>query len=122
MADQKTFASGEVLTAEDVNTHLNPSTADHIPYAQAVGVVEITGNGTTAATASVPMPPGRFTVTPAVTPTPTTNSLFAAYIIANSSTESAVTIGVRHINAQSFDYPVSVTWHAIQMTPNSAEG
>ncbi|WP_130864640.1 hypothetical protein [Acidipropionibacterium timonense] len=63
----KTFTRGEVLTSDDVNNALNPTTADHIPYAIATGTVTVTISASgTSGTGSITFPSGRFTSAPTV--------------------------------------------------------
>lgn len=69
MATRKTFARGEILTAQDVNDYLNPSTADHLATAVAAGTTEITGELGKSTISHINFPPGRFTEPPIVTTT-----------------------------------------------------
>lgn len=62
----KTFTPNSTLPAADVNDILNPSTADHLARAVAVGTATIPASGTTSATLVVSLPAGRFTSAPMV--------------------------------------------------------
>lgn len=120
MAESKTFRTTEVLTADDVNRHLNPSTAEHIPYAMAAGVVEVTGPGNAPnAAAPVTFPAGRFTQPPVVTAT-TRSSSMIPYI--SSPDASGFGAGVRHYQGSNFSSTIEVHWVAVQMTPHTSEG
>lgn len=119
MANAKTFANDEILTAQDVNTHLNPSTADHIPYAMAAGEVTVPVAGDPRqGNKDVTFPPGRFTVPPVVT-----TSVNHAYY--SHSSNNVSTVGFNAYVDTSRNSTISSTvvrWTAVQMTPNSAEG
>lgn len=65
----KTFASGEILTASDVNNELNPSTCPYIPYAVAAGTAAVRGDRKGTTLFRVNYTNSRFTQTPIVTVT-----------------------------------------------------
>ena len=90
------------------------------PYAQAAGTVEITMNGT-AATVLVPFPPGRFTVRPIITWGRSHNGASSAAAIVGvlpHSSPHEFTIG----GYGTYTGTITVWWHAVQMTPTSADG
>lgn len=122
MAASKTFVSGSILTAADVNTHLNPSTAAHVPYAVAAGTMTVAGTGATTASTTAPLPAGRFTLVPIVTPT-TWSSVYIAFR-AGGTSSTQVEVGIRRFDGAPIPSgaSVNVTWHAVQMTPTSAAG
>lgn len=69
MPASKTFTSGSTLPAADINTYLNPSTADHIPAATAAGTAATPALAAGAGLGSaviVNFPAGRFTTPPVV--------------------------------------------------------
>lgn len=120
MAAHKSFAEGEVLTARDINEGLNPTTADHIPYAVASGVVTIPGSSSAGnSTTPVVLPAGRFTQPPVVIAT-ARNSNYSAYT--GTPTTEQVTVGSRRLDGVSSVVSHSVAWVAIQMRDSSGEG
>ena len=52
----KTFQTGEILSADDVNNALNPDTADHIARAITAGVTTIRTNSSPGTAQVVPSP------------------------------------------------------------------
>lgn len=121
----KIFANDEILTAEDVNEHLNPFTAAHIAYAVAAGTFTapalVSANSSESYT--IPLPPGRFTQTPLV---------FAINQFASGASGSRFIVGARGesttqatlsvANLSSNPRRPELHWFAIQMTPDSAQG
>jgi len=121
MASSKTFASGAVLTAADLNTYVNPSTAAHVPYAVAAGTtVSITLSAATDSSGvTVTFPTGRFTAAPIVqvTPQATTAGLWAT--VANvTATGCTVYLHARASATTS----ATVGWTATQMTTTNGAG
>lgn len=94
--------------------------AEGRPWRHAVGQFQVIGTGATTAGASVYFPAGRFTATPEVFFTPH-SSVYIAYRGGGTSS-TAVGVGVRRFDGAAFSDTVTVSWHAIQMTPTSAGG
>lgn len=72
MPASKTFTSGSTLPASDINTYLNPSTAEHIAAATAAGTAPMPAVAAGAGIGSgvvVNFPAGRFTAPPVVVAT-----------------------------------------------------
>lgn len=90
------------------------------PYATAAGAVEVTGDGTNSASAVVPFPAGRFSVTPLVPAlTPNIINYNATW---QALTSTGFTVTIRRMDYADFTTTVAVHWQAVQMTPTSAEG
>jgi hypothetical protein len=112
----KTFIDGEILTASDVNTALNPTVADHIPYAMAAGTINFTMSGSTGAQLDVIFPTGRFTSAPIVVANVNSGAGGAIkatlLVISPSATQVSLRLELNSVSAGT--YPV--TWVAVQMT------
>lgn len=94
--------------------------ADAVPFATAAGnqVVSVSA-ATSGSVTGVAFPAGRFTVAPRVTVT----ALTVNYVGSVSSvTATDFTITARHIDNTSATSSPTLLWHAIQMTPTSADG
>ena len=92
------------------------------PWRQAVGLVDVTISNDIAGTATITFPPDRFTVPPLVFASVTNNTRqYVAPSVATSNTDYAV-VQVRRIDGTTVTETLTVAWHAIQMTPTSAEG
>lgn len=116
----KQFSEGEVLTHSDVNDALNPTTADHLAYAEAAGTFQITYRGGTAATASVAFPAGRFTQPPIVVVTIQSAAGNTAQQIVRAYSASTTGFTVAVLKAAGGTLPTSgwapISWVAIQMS------
>lgn len=110
---RKVFATDEILSASDVNEHLNPTTAEFIPYATETGVLTLVGDGSSFKTDTVQLTPGRFTQPPIVVVT-STNSLYFAYVYGITTTSFSA--GLRHYSDTTWALTRSLNWVAIQMT------
>lgn len=112
----KTWATGEILTSDAINQALNPSTADHIPYAVATGTVGVVTTSFTGVAVDVALPAGRFTSAPIV----------MATVADIQSAATGATVIVRTPTATSFNLRLelkavaagtyTVAWTAIQMS------
>lgn len=115
----KSFVPNEILTADDLNSTCNPTTADHIPYAVADGAVSAGQRTGAYYTQKVAFPAGRFTRPPTVTATSSAGQAAGASNI-------IVTIG--NVSASGFDLTFwavngslgsgwcQANWQAIQMS------
>lgn len=111
----KTFRPGEVLTAEDVNNALNPSTADHVPRAVAADVTLINATGSPTSQ-YVALPAGRFTDAPVVTISlnGSTGQEHLYHVKTTSPTKNGFTIHLFAL-AGAGSATLRAHWHAIQM-------
>jgi hypothetical protein len=103
----------------DTSSEVN-SWSSFMPYSMAAGQVSLTGVGTSAISETFTFPAGRFSVTPIVTATCTTNSFLNVAFTSVSSTSA--TVQIRHIDGSTFISTHTVDWQAIQMTPTNGEG
>jgi len=122
MASSKTFASGAVLTAADLNTYVNPSTAAHIPYAVAAGSVTaaIPAAAADGTVVTVALPAGRFTVAPTVVPGVVASGGVWATVVTVTTTN--FTVRLHAAAALPSGYSATITWTATQMTTTTAAG
>lgn len=117
----KTFQTGEILSADDVNNALNPDTADHIARAIAAGVTTITTTSSpgTAQAVTVPLPPQRFSKPPIVVTSVNTAAggsqkiISRGYDVAPTSMRLCLLMGDGQPLPASMSVPVS--WIAVQM-------
>ena len=118
----KTFAEGELLTAQDVNNELNPATAPNIAYAMAVGTDTITCSGTSVTSKVVQLPAGRFSSPPQIFLVKTTGGEWADVVdlrvTARSTTSFTFTAHPRVTASAS----LPMAWFAVQMQSSSAVG
>ncbi|MDU7361226.1 MAG: hypothetical protein E7L00_08485 [Propionibacteriaceae bacterium] len=121
MAASKTFARGEILTAQDVNDYLNPSTAEHIPSAMAAGRASVTiPKGFTqgkSANVTITFPPGRFSQIPALTVTVWMGTSYAFVGVIDSITKDRAVVSVVAPISWSIEAAttVSMFWIAVEM-------
>ncbi len=116
----KTFVNNEYVDADQYNNALNPTTADHIPYAVAAGSVDVTFAASNVATANITFPAGRFTVPPIVTCNPTGG--FATVARATAITANGCTLIDWTPAGNNITETHAVHWEARQMTPTTAAG
>lgn len=117
----KTFQTGEILSADDVNNALNPDTADHIARAITAGVTTIRTNSSpgTAQVVTVPLPSGRFSKPPIVVTSVATAAggsekiISRGYDVTITSMRLCLLMGDGHPLPASTSVPVS--WIAVQM-------
>lgn len=118
----KSFSEGEVLTHTDVNDALNPTTADHVPFAVWAGRVNVQCTaGQAWGQQVVTFPVGRFTKAPTVTVSIATgaggtkNKMIRHF----GSSATQVTVGIEQGQngnlTETASVPVDVI--AIQMAP-----
>lgn len=118
---RKTFTDGEVLTAQDVNNALNPSTADHLATNVHLQLVTVSINNARYGDANITFPAGRFTTTPiplAAVYASGGDVSATARAWATSATAGVVRVGVP-ANATT---SVQVAVFAVQMKPNGNVG
>ena len=114
----KTFNANTTLPASDINDCLNPSTAEHIPRAVAVGtatVASIPASGQGSLTVNFPV--GRFSATPNVTITPNGSYATAMRSIlgaVSAITATGFTITAYNTSATAFTN-IAFNWQAVQM-------
>ena len=114
----KTFQVGVVLASADVNDGLNPTTADHMPYAVASGTVSWSISSANSADAYVTFPSGRFTKTPTVMITPQSagGGIQRIQFHAFPVTPTGVTIrGITYDASNTTIATQTIGWVAIQM-------
>lgn len=117
----KTFQTGEILSADDVNNALNPDTADHIPRAMAAGTASLhtPSSSTVVALVKIAFPAGRFTKTPVVTVSMATASGGLNKLVARAwdITPSGATLGVYQGDGQNVPSGATIplSWIAVQM-------
>ena len=114
----KTFQTGEILSADDVNNALNPTTADHIAYATDAGILTIPKGSAAIWSLNVSFAPGRFSKPPIVTTTVNTTAGGTSNVICRADKITAesmrlllLTVDGSKIGTQ---YGVPVMWIAIQ--------
>ena len=116
----KTFVPNEILTADDVNDALNPTTADHIPRAVAANLESIacsagsTGTQTSVATFDIDYPPGRFSSAPVVT-VHLQNTYLCRSMVAVVTSRSSSGFSGTIYSSGTPAVTVGLAWHAIQM-------
>ncbi|SNS41728.1 hypothetical protein SAMN06309944_0170 [Micrococcales bacterium KH10] len=119
MAASKTFANNAVLTANDLNTYVNPSTAAHVPYAFAAGEFDMPSIAAGAVSSgTIGLPSGRFTQPPIVVVTVGNYRIIAAIGTITTTTASYVLYNPSSAAGGS----AKCRWTAIQMTPTNAAG
>ncbi|MDU5380545.1 hypothetical protein JMX17_06690 [Cutibacterium avidum] len=117
----KTFQTGEILSADDVNNALNPDTADHIARAITAGVTTIRTNSSpgTAQAVTVPLPSGRFSKPPIVVTSVATAAGGTGKIISRGYDTTPTTMKICLFMGDGQNLPssqsVPVSWIAIQM-------
>lgn len=117
----KTFAPGELVTAADVNTELNPYTAAHLAMAVHVQLIGVTVTAARFADVAVTWPAGRFTQQPMIV----TGIHGAGGDVSavsrgwtTSTTAGMVRVGLPATGSGTFQVWVL----AMQMTPSSTAG
>lgn len=117
----KTFAEGELLTAQDVNNELNPNTAPNVPYAAAAGNATITIANSVAGDATVTFPTGRFNRAPILIAV-ILDSWKRYWIRAAASSATVGTISLYAPVGTNVTDTVQIRWFAVQMQAGSAGG
>ena len=113
---RKTFLDGAVLPASDLNDALNPTTADHVPYATSAGSVTCSATST-----GVIFPPGRFSATPIIELSiDSTNLKLVARPINRTTNGFSVYLGNSDSTALTGSH--TILWTATQMTPANGAG
>ena len=90
-----------------------------IPWRQAAGSATITGDGTNTAATLIAFPAGRFAATPALFLSVNNINFNATW---GGLTTGGATVSIRRMDYATFNNSLTVHWHAVQMTPTSAEG
>lgn len=115
----KTFQTGEILSADDVNNALNSTTADHLPYAMAAGSVSIPKQSGRIWTLELSFPPGRFSKPPIVTATVNTTAGGTDNVIARVDRVTTTSMRFLLLTTDGSNiatgYAVPVGWIAVQM-------
>lgn len=116
-----------LLSAEQVEVEGDLSVdgeihAPGLPYAQAAGTGSVVLSGASSGSVVINFPPGRFAQPPLVTANVDFNSQHYAIVGISNRTPTSVRIQVRRIDLSAVTVTVPVMWHAVQMTPTSAEG
>ena len=118
-SQHKTFVDNAVLTAAEINNNLNPTTADHIPYAAAAGALSAGFASQFRSRITVNLPSGRFTVAPVAMAAVSSQD---CYVTVVSATSTTVTIDVTRRDFVAWTGTIYGSWIALQMTATAANG
>lgn len=112
----RTILTGDALTADYLNPLLNPSTADHIPYAMAAGTATATITTGGAIDVVVTYPAGRFSSTPIVTACPAMTHAGTIGSTVLVHTQSSTGFFIRFQQPSNVAGNFAIAWIAVQMT------
>ena len=114
----KTFQTGEILSADDVNNTLNPTTADHIAYAIESGLSTIPKGNSNIWSLNVSFSPDRFSKPPVVVTAISTTAGGTANIACRVTGVTSESMKLYLLTTDGSKigtkYGVPVTWIAIQ--------
>jgi hypothetical protein len=117
MAGTRVWASGEVLSAADLNGNFNK-----LPYAMAAGIADsMTGAiaaGSAVGSITITFPTSRFNVPPIIQCWTGNNR----YLVAPTALAAgSATVAVRNVSAENGNSEI-IYWTAVQMTAGTAAG